>query len=1388
MSNYLDEFNEFVSTSLFFKRHTSYNLYLQHIQSYISSIDIKDVHPYMIPMIYVKNLIKEKYNVIQSIYSSELNDNGHSRKIMELQIDVINRYIELYLQEMYLKNNDNFEIFFNDIFNSNYYPDIYDPLFNLKIYQKQEFNENKMLPLKNVLSNNKGFSLSNNQKFAKNYMSMYTPYNGVLLWYQVGVGKTCAAISIAETYKEYIKAKNKKVLILLPSETLIHNWKNEIFNIEKEINKHIANNSYNVQCTNNSYSSLIKDIKKVAEEIKLAKENPEIDSLQLQSKVSMDKIKRQANKIINRYYDFMGYQSLANSIERDLRKILISRRNIESTKIDYIRNRFSDTIIIMDEIHITRENDNNLKDKKIRPWLEMIARYSKNTKLILLTATPMYNVSSEIVWILNLLLWNDNKSPLEVNELFDTKGIKMNDNLLIDKIFTPEDYLIFKSRGYISYVRGENPYTFPLKLEPNDPKNITVNSKYKIINGQYIEKASSEILNNFKTYTSNMSQWQFREYSKLDNDIHNFSILPIQCSNIIYPVSPTIKEGIQKANLSSKILEIQSQIDESSNDNSRNKKLLKKIMMFTKMQERLTKSSQKSSFNKEDMVGLTGDDGFNTCFTEKMNTITHIGKISTSSNAPTYKGKTYTMNSDYTNYKHNKSFFHRDNIHDISCKFKSIIDSIISSDGIIFIYSDYLTHGINAMGLFLEENGFNKISFKKGEIIEHKTLTNCNQDLFCTYNKKYKSELNDKEMSNFNQARYIQLDGSISKKELSQLVKESIGEGINSTANINGEYIKVILGSSVIEQGISFKCVREVHLLDPWFHLNQLKQSTGRAVRNYSHMNLDDNKRNVTIYLHVAIKPKEYVQPDYELVDEHVYRLAYNKQINMSKIEMILKKNAIDCGLNVYNNILLNKYDSDGNLGNLKIIDSKNKNRTINLYDKNYSSECNYDICDYKCNPDTTDVVDIDNSTYNNFFSIDDVMLTKELIKTFFTDEFVYTEDRIKNTIESIYPLISYTIIYRALNELIKNKELIYDMYNKDGFIIERDKYYIFHPNELTDTNAPLKYRYLENFVNKKEYNIDNVIIDYTKNNISTKIKKISDKAPKVINYEAIYNECNRYINNNYSEYDHPTDKFPNLPKIQDLSDYIFLSYFERHVSEKSRLQLLKNVLLNINRAGTFSDNIERALYNYYYTPNNGKFSYFIDENMIKKNGSKKLVGLVFKTESNHDTKSLYMIQNGTIVEISARERALSEYKNVFLNLKQMNNLSKLFGYNSPDNKKTSIVFYIVNKPSNFVATDKKTDRRGGVCGTAKGAKEKPELINTINKILKSINITYSKYKTDRVPNKTQSDILKGKNLCEEIELLLRHRDNGYIFSDISDTNRYFYRLEEKMYIKKYSK
>ena len=40
---------------------------------------------------------------------------------------------------------------------------------------------------------------------------MNTPYNGLLLYFGVGVGKSCSSILIANNFKEYVKKYNKKL-------------------------------------------------------------------------------------------------------------------------------------------------------------------------------------------------------------------------------------------------------------------------------------------------------------------------------------------------------------------------------------------------------------------------------------------------------------------------------------------------------------------------------------------------------------------------------------------------------------------------------------------------------------------------------------------------------------------------------------------------------------------------------------------------------------------------------------------------------------------------------------------------------------------------------------------------------------------------------------------------------------------------------------------------------------------------------------------------------------------------------------------------------------------------------------------------------------------------
>jgi mitochondrial fission protein ELM1 len=47
------------------------------------------------------------------------------------------------------------------------------------------------------------FRKSATQAFVSTYLSPFTPYNGLLLWHGVGVGKTCAAISSAENYRKF---------------------------------------------------------------------------------------------------------------------------------------------------------------------------------------------------------------------------------------------------------------------------------------------------------------------------------------------------------------------------------------------------------------------------------------------------------------------------------------------------------------------------------------------------------------------------------------------------------------------------------------------------------------------------------------------------------------------------------------------------------------------------------------------------------------------------------------------------------------------------------------------------------------------------------------------------------------------------------------------------------------------------------------------------------------------------------------------------------------------------------------------------------------------------------------------------------------------------------
>jgi superfamily II DNA or RNA helicase len=90
--------------------------------------------------------------------------------------------------------------------------------------------------LRTEFNNLKGKILSKNipvyqteyQLFLRNWLSKNTLNDNILLYHQVGTGKTCSAITIAEGFKEYINDIGQQILVIASNDILQENFKNQL--------------------------------------------------------------------------------------------------------------------------------------------------------------------------------------------------------------------------------------------------------------------------------------------------------------------------------------------------------------------------------------------------------------------------------------------------------------------------------------------------------------------------------------------------------------------------------------------------------------------------------------------------------------------------------------------------------------------------------------------------------------------------------------------------------------------------------------------------------------------------------------------------------------------------------------------------------------------------------------------------------------------------------------------------------------------------------------------------------------------------------------------------------------------------------------------------------
>jgi|TARA_R110002153_G_scaffold140180_6_gene291177 hypothetical protein len=890
----------------------------------------------------------------------------------KLKNDINNKDFQKLLRCMEKENGDISEEY------THLYPNQYDGKFNEKIVKKKEFYDTKYdahegKDYENIeeytqkICDAIEFELDPHQMFVRNYMSNQTPYNGLLLYHGLGTGKTCSAISVCEETRTYMQQMGiSKKIIIVASPAVQENFKIQLFN-ERKLKK--INGLWNIKaCIGNKF---IKEI------------NP----MNMKG-LSRVKVVRQIKKLIRQSYTFKGYTEFSNYIMKVMNKTITrddDENVIKRKQKRTLRAEFSNRMLVIDEVHNIRLSKEG-KIKKSSENLSALVTSANNLKLLLLSATPMFDSYTEIIWILNLLNLNDKRYPVELNEVFTGKG---DFKEVKDNIEGGEELLVRKARGYISYVRGENPFSFPYRIWPKmagNNESLFVKQDDGIFKYPQKQLNGREIISPIQLIDltlTNIGSYQSVAYNKL---LHY-----LKYDKGKKPIISSESDGISFTALEAPL------------------QILNMVYPHAELED--------ESFDEEMFGYIYGQKGL--ARTMKYNP----------------KTKREFVYKDATMKKFGR-IFSQENIGLYSAKIAYICEKILNSEGIIFVYSQYIDGGAIPIALALEEMGITRYGntgslFKKSQVPAMNALTN---------KPRVAGE-------KFAAAKYIMITGD--KKLTSNIEREMAA--VTNTENTNGEKVKVVIVSRAGSEGLDFQNIRQMHILDPWYNLNRSEQVIGRAVRGKSHCALPYNKRNVEIYLYGTLLKDELI----EAVDLYIYRLAERKAIKIANVTRILKETATDCLLNRkgldFSESTIAALAPDNNIVE-QLLSSNNRKIQYTLGDKDNSLICDFKRCEYKCKPEIDLLeAEINKDTYNETFIVMNLDKILQRIRNIFKEKYIYKKNELlaEITMFKSYPIDQ---IYTALTYLIDDEnEFITDMLGRLGHLVNIGDYYMFQPVEITD-------------------------------------------------------------------------------------------------------------------------------------------------------------------------------------------------------------------------------------------------------------------------------------------------------------------------------------------------
>ena len=787
------------------------------------------------------------------------------------------------------------------------------------------------------------------QEVVRDYLNMYTPYRGLLLYHGLGSGKTCGSIAIAEGMKQ-----SKQVIVMTPA-SLQKNYRSDLKKCGDPIYR--KNQFWEFIRVSNPDSELVSTLSNVLglpmEWIRKNKgawmvnvQKPSnFDTLDARAKALLDD---QLDNMINHKYRFINYNGIRSS-------------HLSAMSKNYTINPFDNAVIIVDEAHnfVSRiVNKISKKDSLAFRMYQMICS-ANNSRVVLLSGTPIINYPNEIAILFNLLrgqikMWSFKltiNSDRKVDETFFRDLFKKFDlmdyveyrptSTTLDVTRNPFGFISQRVRGFYKGVAANQDGDvsdeafvgiISAMLAKNEIKIIPSGTRIQSYNAlpetleefgnMFIDPKTGHLKNSalFKRRIVGLTSYYRSAQESLMPTFEkskHFHVVDIEMSDFqfgVYEEARIQERKLEKRNAKSRKLRKGGKTDELYKETVSTYRIFSRAFCnFVFPRPNIVRPMPQDGKDIESILETTADEDLLDAATVEERIENIDGRFTAEDKDDLSEAIDVSYEKRITaalaELKSNSNeYLSPEALETYSPKFLAMLDNINDPEnkGLHLIYSQFRTlEGIGIFALVLEENGYARFNISKDTAGSWR-LDIADEDrgkpMFALYTGTETAEEKEIIRNIFNGT--WELIPTNLAQELSKI----------SSNNLYGEIIRVLMITASGAEGINLQNVRFVHLTEPYWHPVRLEQVIGRARRVCSHKNLPQELQTVEAFLYLMKFSERQLTSDESIelrlqdkskidnvtpitTDQALYEIASIKEEINRQILTAVKESAFDCPL-----------------------------------------------------------------------------------------------------------------------------------------------------------------------------------------------------------------------------------------------------------------------------------------------------------------------------------------------------------------------------------------------------------------------------------------------------------------------------------------------------------